>query len=51
MTTVMLQVTTTIFEQGADAGAIETDRNNKQVTFKNCALFSDCNREINNTQL
>ena len=51
MNTVMLQVTITIFEQGTDAAAIETDRNNKQVTLKNCALFSDCNSEINNTQL
>ena len=25
--------------------------NNKEVIFKNCALFTDCINEINNTQI
>ena len=51
MTTMMLQVTITVVEQGADTAAIEADRNKKQVTFKNFALFNDCNSKINNTRL
>ena len=31
--------------------AIAADRNNKQAIFKNCALFTGCVTEINNTQV
>ena len=37
--------------QGADAAAIAANRSNKQVTFNNCALFTDCVSEINNTHV
>ena len=37
--------------QGADAAAIAIDGNNKQAIFKNCASFTDCISEINNTQV
>ena len=37
----------TASEAEATAGAKETDRNNKKVIFKNCALFTDCLTEIN----
>ena len=36
---------------GADAAAIAADRNDNQVILKNCAPFTDCIREINNTQV
>ena len=34
-----------------NAAAIEADRNNEQVIFKNCAPFTDCIKKINNTQV
>ena len=37
--------------QGTDTAAIAADRNNKQVIFKNCALFTDCVNEINSTEV
>ena len=37
--------------QGAHAAAIAVDGNNKQAIFKNCASFTDCISEINNTQV
>ena len=38
---------------GARVGneARATDRNKKQAIFKNCALFTNCITEINNTQV
>ena len=35
----------------ADTVATETDRSNKHVIFKNCALFTDCICEANKTEL
>ena len=35
----------------ADATVINTDRNNNQAIFKNCASFIDCITEINSTQV
>ena len=43
--------TITHVEQGADSAAIQVDRNNKQVTFKNSAPFNDCISKINNIQI
>ena len=43
--------TVTVVEQGADDAAIEGDRNNKHIIFKNCVPFTDCIRTINNTQV
>ena len=39
--------------RGANANnaAREADRNNKLAIFKNCAPFTDCTTEINNTQI
>ena len=34
-----------------DATATPTDRNNKQVIFRNCTPFSNCINEINNTKV
>ena len=36
---------------GADNTARATNVNDKQAIFKNCALFTDCIPEINNTQV
>ena len=36
---------------GADDKAKQLDERNKGVTWKNCALFSDCVGETNNTQI
>ena len=41
----------TLVGQGADAAAITTDKNNKQVIFKNYALFTNCISDMNNTQV
>ena len=47
----MIKGTITIAEQGADTAAVGADRNDKQVIFENCAPFTDCNSEIDNTLL
>ena len=42
--------TISIVGQVADeAAAIATDRNDKEVIFRNCAPFTDCISEINNS--
>ena len=38
----------TVVGQGADAASIAVDRNDKEVVFKNCALFTSCISKINN---
>ena len=43
--------TTTLTGKGAGAVAIQVDRNNKQVIFKNSELFIECTTEINITQI
>ena len=40
----------TIIGAGADAAARQTDERDKGVAFKNCAPFTNCISEINNTQ-
>ena len=50
-TCLLAQRTMTVFGQGVDAAAIAADRNNKQVAFKNCAPFTDCNSKINKYKL
>ena len=37
-------------EAGEDDNAKRLDQRNKRVIFKNCSPFTDCIREINNTQ-
>ena len=41
----------TINGRGADAAARQADERDKGVTFKNCAPFTNCISEINNTQI
>ena len=36
---------------GDDAAAIQADERDKGVAFKNCALFTNCISEIDNTQI
>ena len=40
-----------ITEVGNDATARQTDERNKGVIFKNCAPFTNCKIEINNTEI
>ena len=48
---ILVKGTTTITGQGADDDVKQTDKINKGVIFKNCAPFTDCISEINNTQV
>ena len=48
---ILVSGTITVIGAVADAAAIAADRNNKQAIFKNCALFTGCVTEINNTQV
>ena len=41
----------TITGAGANAPARQADERDKGVAFKNCALFTNCISEINNTQV
>ena len=41
----------TITGRGADVAAKQADDRDKAVTFKNCAPFTNCISEINNTQV
>ena len=41
----------TITGAGADAAARQADERDKVVIFKNCAPFTNCRNEINNTQI
>ena len=36
---------------GDDAAAIQADERNKGVIFKDCARFTNCKSEINNTEI
>ena len=40
-----------IYGAGADDNAKRLDERNKELIFKNCAPFTDCISEINNTQI
>ena len=48
---ILVTETIKVVRAGADAAAIDTRRNNKQAIFKNCAPFTKCITEINNTQV
>ena len=48
---ILVKGTKTLFGQGAIEAEQQTDRNIKQVTFKNSAPFTDCLTEINDTQI
>ena len=47
---ILVSGTITITAAGADDAAKRSDERNKGVMFKNCAPFTDCISEINNTQ-
>ena len=47
---ILMSATITITREGANSASKQTDRRNKGVIFQNCAPFTDCISEINNTQ-
>ena len=48
---ILVKGTITITGAGDDAAARQADERNKGVVFKNCAPFTNCISEINNTQV
>ena len=48
---ILVKGTITITGAGADAAAIQADERDKGEAFKNCAPFTNCISEINNTQI
>ena len=50
-TYILVKGTITITGEGADAAARQADAIDKGVAFKNCAPFTNCISEINNTQV
>ena len=48
---ILVKGTITIAGEGADAAARRADERDKGVAFKNCAPFTNCMSEINNTQV
>ena len=48
---ILVKGTITIIRAGADAAATQADERDKGVVFKNCAPFTNCISEINNTQV
>ena len=48
---ILVKGTITITGRGADAAARQADERDKVVIFKNCAPFTNCISEINNTQI
>ena len=48
---ILVSGTITVDGEGADDNAKRADESNKGVIFKNCATFTDCTSEINNTQI
>ena len=48
---ILVKGTIKITGVGADAAARQADERDKGVVFKNCAPFTDCISEINNTQV
>ena len=48
---ILVKGTITITGEGADAAARQADERDKGVAFKNCAPFTNCISEINNTQV
>ena len=48
---ILVKGTITINGRGADATPRQADERDKGVAFKNCAPFTNCISEINNTQV
>ena len=48
---ILVKGTITIEGAGADAAARQADERDKVVAFKNCAPFTNCISEINDTQV
>ena len=50
-TYIIVKGTVTITGAVVDAVARQADKRNKGVVFKNCAPFTNCKSEINNTEV
>ena len=50
-TNILVSGTTTVVGGGKNASARVVDKNNKEEIFKNCAPFTSCITEINNTKV
>ena len=48
---ILVSKTITITGEGADDAAKQADERDKGVIFKNCAPFTECISNINNTQI
>ena len=48
---ILVKGTTTVIGVGANAAERATDKKDKQLILKNCALFTDCTTEIKDTQV
>ena len=48
---ILVKGTITITGAGDDAAARQADGRDKSVVFKNCAPFTNCISELNNTQV
>ena len=48
---ILVKGKTTITGAGDDAAVRQADKRNKGVVFKNCAPFTNCTSEIDNTQI
>ena len=49
-TYILVKETIIVFGRGADTVALATDKIDQKVIFKNSATFTDCIKEIYNTQ-
>ena len=48
---ILVKGTITVNNTAAQGAAVNNNNNNKKVIFKNCAPFTNCISEINNTQI
>ena len=48
---ILIKGAITVVGKREDSAAIAADRNNKQVTFKNCALITNCISGISNIKV
>ena len=48
---ILVKGTITVAGKEVDVTATATDRNEKQVIFRNCASFNDCIIKTNNTKV
>ena len=48
---ILVKGTISVNNIAAQGAAVNNNNNNKKVIFKNCAPFTNCISEINNTQI